>query len=72
VIIGRQPAVLSGVLDRHRNLYAKTVAFKAGPHHANTEVEKAYGKRFASDADRIAFLFKRYAELIANEKQVKS
>ena len=31
------------------------------------EVEKAYGKRFNSDAERVAFLFERYAELIAQE-----
>ena len=32
------------------------------------EVEKAYGKRFNSDADRVAFLFERYSELIAQEE----
>ena len=31
------------------------------------EVEKAYGKRFNSDAERVAFLFERYSELIVQE-----
>lgn len=29
----------------------------------NAEVEKAYGKRFNTDADRVAFLFDKYSEL---------
>ena len=28
----------------------------------DSEVEKAYGRRFSSDADRVAFLFERYLE----------
>ena len=32
------------------------------------EVEKSYGKRFNSDAERVAFLFERYAE-ITNQSQ---
>lgn len=31
------------------------------------EVEKAYGKRFNSDAERVAFLFERYVELTTQE-----
>lgn len=33
----------------------------------NLEVEKSYGRRFDSDADRVAFLFERYAELAAKK-----
>jgi len=32
------------------------------------EVEKAYGKRFNLDADRVAFLFEKYSELITQEE----
>lgn len=31
----------------------------------DAEVEKAYGKRFSSDADRVAFLFERHLEIIS-------
>lgn len=29
----------------------------------DADVEKAYGRRFYSDADRVTFLFERYVEL---------
>ncbi|MBP7401317.1 MAG: class I SAM-dependent DNA methyltransferase [Clostridia bacterium] len=38
--------------------------------HLDAEVEKAYGKRFHSDTERVAFLFERYLELAANNTQV--
>lgn len=31
----------------------------------DAEVEKAYGKRFSSDVDRVAFLFERHLEIIS-------
>ena len=30
-------------------------------------VEKAYGRRFADDSERVAFLFERYQELVEKE-----
>ena len=32
----------------------------------DAEVERAYGKRFSSDADRVAFLFGEYLRLTAS------
>ncbi|OPY29798.1 MAG: hypothetical protein A4E31_00544 [Methanomassiliicoccales archaeon PtaU1.Bin030] len=31
----------------------------------DVEVEKAYGKRFTSDGERVAFLFERYLEMVS-------
>ncbi|HBP38610.1 MAG TPA: SAM-dependent methyltransferase [Clostridiales bacterium] len=62
VLSARELYPQSSLADLYDPLTMPPVLVKAHQ-KLDAEVEKAYGKRFASDADRVAFLFDRYAKM---------
>ena len=62
VLAARELYPQSSLADLYDPLTMPPVLVKAHQ-KLDTEVEKAYGRRFASDADRVAFLFDRYAKM---------
>ena len=72
-----------GVLDARAEFYESSLANLYDPltmptalHKAHTKldacVDKAYGRKFTSEAERVAFLFALYGEYVQAEKAVIS